>query len=90
MKKLMANNHELYSFWQIFIRALNLSPLDGNSMPTVTMLQHISGEVFMEEEDFWQAAEYSLCYLRNHIIEKREQARRKAEMEARARRNKKR
>jgi len=84
MKKLMVSNHELYSFWQIFTRALNLSPLDGNKMPTVEWLQNVSIEVPMDQDDFWQATEYSLCYLRKHIIEKREVARRKAEQEARA------
>ena len=79
----------LYSFWQVFIRALNISPLDGNQMPTVSMLQVMNVEVEIDEQDFWQAVEFSLCYLRNHILERREEARRRAEMQAKvkARRN---
>lgn len=57
------------------MRAINISPLDGDSNPSVSMLPSIMGEIKQEErEEFWQCVELSMIRFREMVSVERKKA----------------
>lgn len=65
----------LNEFWILFIRAINISPLDGANFPTVTMIGEIGKEtnVGMSIDEFWLCVDIALNRYRQEIHIKRQQ-----------------
>jgi len=61
----------LKKFWRLFIRIINISPLDNNNYPTLTMLQSYDGEIDMEADEFYNCLEISFIKLKETIKIKR-------------------
>ena len=60
------------------MRAINLSPLDGDSMVSISMLPELLKGVDIEDyEEFWTCVEVSFVRYKQHIYEKREEKLRK-------------
>lgn len=60
------------------MRAINLSPLDGDSMVSISMLPELLKGIDIEDyEEFWICVEVSFVRYKQHIYEKREDKLRK-------------
>lgn len=60
------------------MRAINLSPLDGDSMVSISMLPELLKGVDIEDyEEFWTCVEVSFIRYKQSIYEKREEKLRK-------------
>lgn len=71
----LAEYSGLMEFWDLFMRAINISPLDGDSNPSVSMLPSIMGEIKQEErEEFWQCVELSMIRFREMVSIERKKA----------------
>lgn len=57
----------------MFCRAINISPLDGNSFPSVSMINEIGKdfEVGMNEDEFWQSVSMSISSIRERTATRR-------------------
>lgn len=55
------------------MEAVNISPLDGDSSPSCSMLPFIleGREIDMEKRDFWKCVQLSMIRLRESIERKR-------------------
>lgn len=61
----------------MFTLALNISPLDGDKLPSVSMIETV-GEGYvirMERADFWACVSHSISYLRERAYQARQKAR---------------
>lgn len=59
--------------WGIFSKAINVSPLDGDGMPSVSMLPDIL-KIYKPEMDrktFYELVEYSMLRIREKIRDER-------------------
>lgn len=74
----LARYSGLDKFWRLFMQAINISPLDGDQMPSISMLPQImdSVDIDMDKDVFWTCAEMSLLRLRERVRDER-----KAEIE---------
>lgn len=75
---MIPRNIYLYSgikpWWDVFSRALNVSPLDGDQMPSVSMLSVVMGRLKIKKETFFEMTEYAMIRIRDKIRDEREAA----------------
>jgi len=56
-------------FWELFITAINISPLDGDGMPSISMISEIGKDfqVEMDSKTFWSCVVVSLSRIREQV-----------------------
>lgn len=71
--KIISKYSGLAEFWKIFNRALNVSPLDGDGYPSISMLPYIVDvdKIGYSKEEFWCCVEYTMLKYREKIPIKR-------------------
>lgn len=71
--------------WDIFIKAIGLSPCDGNQMPNVfPAITEITRGITIncEQVEFWDIINYCLYRVRDEISSERKTRQQKAKMES--------
>jgi hypothetical protein len=63
----------LERFWEVFRKAINISPLDGDGQPSISMLPVIlpGFEIDMDEKTFWDCTEIAMLRYREKVAEER-------------------